>query len=95
MSVCLSVKSHLTSKASVRPENTVTYSAGDKGQKLCGFFSETSPLQRSSTAKHTYGPPFSCRKHACALHSTQIFKVRARTAPRVLHFGAFFGKSVA
>ena len=27
--VCLSVKSHLTSGASVRPENTVTYSAGN------------------------------------------------------------------
>ena len=31
--VCLSVKSHLTSGASVRPENTVTYSAGNGGQK--------------------------------------------------------------
>ena len=47
--VCLSVKSHLTSGASVRPENAVTYSAGDEGQKICGVFSETAPLQRSST----------------------------------------------
>ena len=31
--VCLSVKSHLTSGASVRPENTVVYSAGNGGQK--------------------------------------------------------------
>ena len=31
--VCLSVKSHLTSGASVRPENAVTYSAGNEGQK--------------------------------------------------------------
>ena len=30
--VCLSVKSHLTSGASVRLENTVMYSAGNKGQ---------------------------------------------------------------
>ena len=44
--VCVSVKSHLTSGASVRPENTVTYSAGNGGQKICGFFSETTPLQR-------------------------------------------------
>ena len=47
--VCLSVKSHLTSGASVRPENPVTYSAGNGGQKICGVFSETAPLQRSST----------------------------------------------
>ena len=49
MCVCLSVKSHLTSGASVRPENPVTYSAGNRGQKICGDFSETAPLQRSST----------------------------------------------
>ena len=33
LSVCLSVKSHFTSGASVRSENTVTYSAGNGGQK--------------------------------------------------------------
>ena len=48
-SVCVSVKSHLTYGASVRPENAVTYSAGNEGQKMCGVFSETAPLQRSST----------------------------------------------
>ena len=47
--VCLSVKQHLTYGASVRPENAVTYSAGNEGQKICGVFSETAPLQRSST----------------------------------------------
>ena len=31
--VCVSVKSHLTFGASVRPENAVTYSVGNKGQK--------------------------------------------------------------
>ena len=30
-SVCVSVKSHLTYGASVRPENAVTYSAGNEG----------------------------------------------------------------
>ena len=45
-SVCLSVKSHLTSGASVGP---VTYSADNEGKKICGVFSETAPLQRSST----------------------------------------------
>ena len=35
LSVCLSVKSHLTYGASVGPENAVTYSAG---KKYVGFF---------------------------------------------------------
>ena len=43
--VCLSVKSHLTSGASVRPENTVTYSAGNGDQKICGVFFETAPFK--------------------------------------------------
>ena len=38
--VCLPVKSHLTYGASVRPENAVTYSAGNEGRKICGVFSE-------------------------------------------------------
>ena len=37
------------SGASVRPENAVTYSAGNGGQTICGGFSETAPLQRSNT----------------------------------------------
>ena len=41
LSVCLSVKSHLTSGVSVRPENTVVYSADNGGQKICGVFLET------------------------------------------------------
>ena len=44
-SVCVSVKSNLTSGASVRAENSVTYSAGNGGQKICGFFSETAPFK--------------------------------------------------
>ena len=47
---CVSVKSNLTSGAFVCPENTVTYSAGNGGPKLCGVFSKTASLQRSSTA---------------------------------------------
>ena len=42
----MSVKSNLTSGASVRPENTVTYSVSNGGQIICGVFSETVPLQR-------------------------------------------------
>ena len=52
VSVCLSVKSHLTSGASVRPENTVTYLAGNGGQKFCGVFFETAQeLWRETQAK--------------------------------------------
>ena len=49
--VCLSVKSHLTYGASVRPENAVTYSAGNEGQKICGDLPETTAF-KSCTAKH-------------------------------------------
>ena len=89
--VCLSVKSHLTSGASVRSENTVTYSAGNKGQKNCGVFSETAPLQRSSTAplKAYVRSAIFLRKARIALYSACVCKVRARVAPRVLHFSAF------
>ena len=37
VSVCLSVKSHLTSGASVRRENAATYSAGNEGEKFVAF----------------------------------------------------------
>ena len=68
--VCVSVKSHLTSGASVCPENTVTYSAGNEGQKICGVFSETTPLRRSSTPSiesHSVGhfPVESAHAHYC------------------------------
>ena len=49
--VCLSVKSHLTYGASVRPENAVTYSAGNEGQKICGDLPETTSF-KSYSAKH-------------------------------------------
>ena len=51
LSVCLSVKSHLTYGASVRPENDVTYSAGNEGQKICGDLPETSAF-KSYAVKH-------------------------------------------
>ena len=35
--VCLSVKSHFTSGASVRPENSATYSEGKEGQTFVAF----------------------------------------------------------
>ena len=39
--VCLSVKSNLISGESVRPEDTLTHSAGNEGQKVRGVFSAT------------------------------------------------------
>ena len=44
----MSVKLHLTLTASVRPENAVTGSAGNEGQNICGLFSATPQLPRSS-----------------------------------------------
>ena len=49
--VCLSVKSHVTSGASLRPENTVVYSASNGSQKICGVFFETTPF-KSYGVKH-------------------------------------------
>ena len=37
MCVCVSVKSHLTSGASVTPENSATYSLGNEDQKNVAF----------------------------------------------------------
>ena len=51
VSVCLSVKSHLTYGASVRSENAVTYSEGNEGQKICGDLPETTAF-KSYAAKH-------------------------------------------
>ena len=48
-SVCLSVvKSHLTSGASVHPENTITYSAGNGDQMFS--LKQLAPLQRYTAA---------------------------------------------
>ena len=88
----MSVKSHLTYGASVRPENAVTYSAGNEGQKICGVFSETAPLQRSST-------PSVVRPCVQSAIFPCVFLVYAHayfsciyahdTPPRVQHFSAF------
>ena len=64
VSVCLSVKLHLTSGVSVRPENTVTYSAGKEGQNIVGFSLKT--LQHCSvesicTARHFPFSIYRCR----------------------------------
>ena len=40
----MSVKSHLTSGASVRHENAAMYSAGNEGQNICGVLKGSLPL---------------------------------------------------
>ena len=85
LSVCLSVKSHLTSGASVRPKNAIL--SGPQRSKICGVLSETTPLQRSSTPSienHTYSNPFFSAKSTHAQYS-----INHVVMPRVLHFSAF------
>ena len=73
LSVCLSVSQHLTSGASVRLENAVTYSTGDEGQKnMWVFFLK--PLRCRDPALpplygHAYSRPFfhAYRVRACVL----------------------------
>ena len=93
VSVCVSVKSHLTYGASVRPENAVTYSAGNEGQNICGVFSETAPLQRSSTpsgvrpcVQSAIFPCVSCTRMRTSRVYTRMIH---RVPPRVQHFSAF------
>ena len=78
--VCVSVWSHLTLEASLRPENAVMYPAGDKGQKICGVFSETAPLPRSNAP--SLGWPYirsaifhvdNTHVHCCAYASSPRF----------------------
>ena len=85
----MSVKSHLTYGASVRPENTVTYSAGNEGQKICGVFSETAPLQRSSTPS-VVRPCVQSAIFPCVYAHAYFSCIYAHdTPPRVQHFSAF------
>ena len=86
--VCLSVKSHLTYGASVRPENAVTYSAGNEGQKICGVFSETAPLQRSSTPS-VVRPCVQSAIFLVYAHAYFSCIYAHDTPPRVQHFSAF------
>ena len=52
MCVCLSVKSNLTSGASVRPENSVTYSVGNGVKKIVGV--SLKPLRSKVMASFAY-----------------------------------------
>ena len=84
--VCLSVKSHLTYGASVRPENAVTYSAGNEGQNFCGVFSETAPLQRSSTPSVVWP----CVQSAIFQYVFLVYAhAYSRVYTRMIHRGGF------
>ena len=55
--VCLSVRLKLTCSKVIRSTNDTAYLMHHIGEKVCGIFSETAPLQISSTASvegHTY-----------------------------------------
>ena len=68
--VCLSVKSHLTS---VCPENAVTYSVGNEGEKIMGF--SLNPLWcRDLSLLALYGYPSSAYavKRTCAITHTPL-----------------------
>ena len=70
--MCVSVKSHLTSGASVRPETSVTYSAGKEVKKYVGF--SLKPLHSKVMALFAY------LRHPTAIlqrYSAQLFDGRA------------------
>ena len=57
-------KSHLTLEASLRPENAVTYSAGDEGQKFVAFSLQLLRCRDRALPPldgHTYDGPFFLR----------------------------------
>ena len=88
--VCVSVKSHLTSGTSVRSENDVTNSVGDEGRKICGVFSDTAPLPRSSAPslgwpyiRSAIFPADSTHAH-CAYASSPKLMLHAVSSPCVL-----------
>ena len=62
LSVSLSVKSHIASGASVRPETAVTHSACNEGQ----IFSETASFQSYGTSYHAVRH-FHSAEYACEL----------------------------
>ena len=88
-----SVNRDLNSGASVRPKNGITYSTGNEGQNICVNFSETASLQRytaSCIVCHVCSRPFwKLRKRTISVSIVRGFsRIRARMAPRVLHFSA-------
>ena len=85
LSVCLSGKPHLTSEVSVCPEIDVMYSTGNEGKNICGIFSETASLQRSSIPSvvrpYVYDrwPYFTHVRYTCEYVHTSSYEPRVCT----------------
>ena len=60
--VCLSLNQRLVSRGSFHPENHIMYSTRKEGQNICGVFSETVSLRRSSTPSIVW-PAYSAKVH--------------------------------
>ena len=84
---CLSVKSHLTSGASVRPENSVMYSVGNGGQKIVGFSLKL--LRCRDPARHCSVESICTVGHFPAESTHEHYSIYHKVASRVLHFSAF------
>ena len=94
VSVCVSVKPHLTSGASVCTENTVTYSAGNRGKKIVGFSlkllcCKDTPLPAlyGYLCSRPFWNPHMCSISVSIAHA--FSKIHACMVPRVLHFSTF------
>ena len=81
---CLSVKSHLTSGASVRSENAVKYSVCNVGRKTCRILSQTVSFQS-----------YHIILHCTATVKAGIFSlgIRARACRRTSDTNSFSGSS--
>ena len=77
VSVCVSVKSHLISEASVRPKYCHALSEQQRSN-ICGVFSETALWKAICTASHF--PVENAHAH---------YRIYHMEVPRVLHFSAF------
>ena len=85
--VYLLIKSHLTSGASVRPENTAMYSAGNRGKKNVGFCLKLLHCRDTPAAScHLYGyRAVGMRIISVRAFSTTAHAWRRRFCTLVLH----------
>ena len=74
----MSVKPHLTSGASVRPEIDVTYSTGNEGQKICGVFSENASFKSYGVICLPWPPTALMRDFSMTEPSTVLEKANGR-----------------
>ena len=84
-SVSVSVKSHLTYGVSVCPQNAVTYSAGNEGEKLCGDLPETTVFKSYATNEYSDLPAVSFLRltHSKAPEDTQQIVNNIQPCPKL------------